>query len=795
MSNYTNRELYSNPRFINRHVGGSIHGNEINPSFPDQYMQNQLNLIRQGNLNVSPQQTQNRNLQGSSDELNSFRGSSSILSNSLNTGGRNFSNSDQNKGIKTGKGVFLKPPESRYDLYDGFLHNKGLIEDDSVGRRYTTTYIDVNSAFRNKVASNITEEDFLLGNDPLDFNKGSNIVFIRHNNHTYQEGELITLDGSMSRISTRRTFDTNNNPTIDIPAGCNFMKVFYDHRVPLNYVGNEIEVSFRDIRGDRGVVETTSFLGNIPKNILNLTYKLRLTVNQSDLDPNCDISNFSSNYFEPNENYFFVIIPKTMHNVNPPYTLIDYNYRIINLSIAGVPLNYINAAYPVGPDRLQGFHVIRNPTQNGYEIEIDDDAILDENGGGNDIRVSRVLSVNTGFPNPNNYTIDLGRIFHNVISTRLISMEFPNSENTFRAIPEDRANNKIYWNDIDDGDFLYSIEIPPGNYSTQRLAQVMENLFSETPRLNSGSSIGATYSPNHFVQVSIDSDTDIVRFSSYKEYILIKPIIGVTPDISTDPASGDNPSNTRYTLTIRHPGHGITVPGERILIIDSINHLGIPADPILNNEHTITSIIDEDTYTIVLPRFNLLNFRQDTGGGNAVTIVIPDLFRLRFDLPDTAGSILGFRNPGEPTSITPFTNSITNADSYEFEITKNVNGEEIIIDNNSVNFSGENYIIMIAKPLETFVSTGIIKSGFAKIILCDIPGNVIFNSFVSTSRLYDVPIHSLSELEIEFRTPDGGFYDFRGLDHSFTIEVVTVNDFPEGTNISTNTGKNYNMSV
>jgi hypothetical protein len=323
----------------------------------------------------------------------------------------------------------------------------------------------------------------------------------------------------------------------------------------------------------------------------------------------------------------------------------------------------------------------------------------------------------------------------------------------------------------------------------------MENLFSNTPRINSGASIGATYSPNHFVQVSIDSDTDIVGFASYKEYMLTTPIIGVTPNISTDATTGDNPGDTRYILTIRHPGHGQTVPGERILIIDAINYLGIPADPILNAEHTIASIIDEDTYTIVLPRFNLLNTRQDTGGGNAVTIVIPDLFRLRFDLPDTAGSILGFRNPGGSTSITPFSNSITNNDSYEFEITKNVNGEDIIIDNNSVNFGGENYIIMIARPLETFVSTGVIKSGFAKIILCDIPGNVIFNSYVNTSRLYDVPIHELFELEIEFRTPDGGLYDFRGLDHSFTLEIVTVNDFPEGTNISTNTGKNYNMSV
>ena len=40
---------------------------------------------------------------------------------------------------------------------------------------------------------------------------------------------------------------------------------------------------------------------------------------------------------------------------------------------------------------------------------------------------SEITSINAGYPNPNNYVIDLGEVFHDVISVKLASSEIPNN--------------------------------------------------------------------------------------------------------------------------------------------------------------------------------------------------------------------------------------------------------------------------------------------------------------------------------------------------------------------------------
>lgn len=801
MSNHTNREVYTKPRYIQRHVGGSIR-----PIDNTQYMGNQLNLIRESR-NQLPQEKARFPESRLTGNVGQFHNQNVALSRSFNTGNKGRGGQGRNRGMRTQKGMYITPPDNqtnmdqsyvseRYDPYTGFLHKKGLIDDGTNRRRFRTSYVDINSAYRNKRAFTRKSDAIQLVEDALDFNAGSTSVFVNHENHPFELGDLIALTGVDSRRISLRTFNDLNEPSFDIPAGCNFMKIFTAHGLPRSYAGDEIEVELRDVRGDRGTVETSSFLGNIPTNVINSQYQLRLTLTQDDVDPNCDLSTFPAGFFDYNQEYFFIVLPTTMHNPSSgvPYTLREYNYTVIFLSLAGVPLGFLNADYPIGPDQQQGFHEIKDIRGNGYFIEVKTAAILDENGGGVCMFVSNIEEVIPGYPDPAHYIIDLGQVFHDVVSARLVSMEYPNSEPGIRDFPEERANNKLYWNDVDDGDFLYSICIPPGNYTPDELAVLMEGLFFETPRVNSGEDVGATYTPNHFIQVEMDPKTDLVTFRSFKEYILVEPIDIVTPEIPQDPALDSNPPNTEYVLTINHPGHGMTVPGERVLIANSISHLGIPTT-VVNSEHTVIEIVDENNYKILLPRFNLTDAREDTKGGVAVTIFIPDIFRLRFDQPDTIGGLIGFRNSGEPNSVTPFSRLITNADPYDFQITTNELGEEIVINNNAIQLSGDNYVVMKALPLETFASVAAVKNAFAKIILCDIPGNVIFNSYVATSRFYEDPLHELSELEIEFLSPDGNRIDFNGLDHSFTLEIVTVHDIPEGTGISANTGKNYNIIV
>lgn len=795
MSNHTHRNLLTHPYYAQRHVGGAER-----PKNNEQYIGNQLDLIAQSDRQVPPNvRYRNR------DQLNPIKNKDIGKPHVSQQRARNldlpysrpisqsYATDGDNDMKRQKRDVYLREDADRYDDYTGFLYSRGLMQDGSQSRRFRTNYMNVNSKFRQILPSLDVEDGIILEQNPLDFEVGSSTVFIRHPRNTFQKGDLITLDRVFGSVSTLRTFDDAGVATFDIPGGCNFMKINFAHGLPENFQGN-IEIELKDIKGDRGTIETSSFLGNIPTNVLNDTFTLRLTLSQSDLVSGCNIDDFPPGYFDYSPTHFFIVLQIAMQNPTDeaPYILQEYNFKLIFLSVAGVPINLLNARYPITPANLQGYHVITERFDNGYNVELSVNASLDLAGGGNCVTVAKITGINTGYPNPNCYIIDLGKVYHDVVSVRLVSTEFPNSNRVIKDFPAETANNKIYWNDIDDGDFLYSIEIPPGNYTPDSLVTQIQALFLNTPRVNA--QILGPYTPAHFVQVSIDQNTDEVQFRTFKEAPVVEPFIQIDPEINPDANIGQDDPNAIYTITVKLENHGITEPGDTILIQGAINTFGIPAD-VLNGEQIIDSIIDANQFTFTLPKFNLLQTRDDTKGGVAVTIFIPDKFRLRFDLQDTLGGLLGFRNPGNVNSFTPFNHIISNQDLYQFDISRNTLGQPINVTNNAIQLSGDNYVFMQARPLFGIDSIGPVSEAFAKILLCDIPGKVLFNTYVNTPIYYEDPLSQLDTLEIEFLTPDGILFDFFGIDHSFMLEIVTVNDIPEGTGISANTGRNYNLNV
>ena len=642
--------------------------------------------------------------------------------------------------------------------------------------------------------------------DSLQFKNNSNILTIKHPNNNFEINDPITLTGAMSKFSILRTFRGVDLPTFDIPPGCNFMKIYYTHGIPLSYTGSTIFISLDEIKGDRGSSESSSFLGSMPINVINSTHALKLTLTDSDIlcqTGDIEVLRNDANYFTLSPDYFFVVLPIKMQNIpnQNPYTLRDYNFKLTFESLFGIPLNQINAIYPTDPNHIFGYHIIKSVSTNEYTIELPIKAITLTDtvlGGGSCVYVSKVTAVNTGYPDPNNYKIDLGNVFHDVVTARLISSEIPNTEKAIKDNPISKANNKIYWNDIDDGDFLYSISIPPGNYTPSDLIAALNSQFAATPRVNvtdssQANALGITYTSTHFIQTTINQNTDEVQFKSFKEFILQNPIIEVIPDIPDSSIITVDPTVT-YQLTMNHPNHGMTSAGQIILIQGAIDHKGIPAT-VINGEHIVTEIIDANKYRISLAKFNLLSDRTETGGGVNVFIYIPDLFRMKFDQSDTLGKVLGFRNPGDPSSITEYKSVISNKDLYAFETSQNALGQPIIIKNNALQFSGDNYIIMVAEPIKTFYTLGKVKNAFAKIILCDSPGKILYNTFVTMFHTFDDPLHELFELTISFYSPDGTLFDFNGIEHSYTLEIVTISDIPDGTGISANTGKNYNQEI
>lgn len=760
-SNTTHRTVYPHLHYSHRHIGG-----DVPPTNRTKYMKEQFETIKERNTHIPPYYDR-------CYEAESERRNSSTKSQSHNQSQTIYPNTT--------------PTGNRYDPYIGYLYDHGLLDDGTNRRRFETHYIDINSENRIKTPIVITDDDILLDNNPISVSSNTNIVSIYHKKHNYEIGDRITISGASVAQTILRTIDDNGDPSFIIPSGCNIMKVFYSHNIPQSYKGTDIVVEISGVKGDRGSLNNITFLGNVPINYINKKHIVLTEISPESIEPTCDLSGYPPDFLDYSPDSFFILLPTTMHDLTPepPYELRSYNYKISILTIGTIPINYINAKFPISPSVSQGFHNIISTTKDTYSFEVNATSAISDSGGGSSVYVSRITSINTGYPNPNKYFINLGKIYQNVVKARLVSIEFPNSETIINE-----SNNKIYWNNIDDGETLYQIEVPIGNYTPQELEKVLEDLFFNTPRVNTGEDVGSIYTENHLVKVSINQKTDEVQFSIFKEFNLVQPFISIIPDISLDPNTNNNLPGTRYELVILQNGHNLQV-GDDILITGAISTFGIPAD-VINGEHKVFSVIDFNTYSIQLPPLNLSNVRFDTRGGEAVNVFTPDKFRLRFDFQDTMGDLLGFRNAGEETSITSFKHTISNKDPYEFDISRNIFGEEIVIENNALQLSGENYVLLVADPLRTLTSTGPIKEAFAKILLCDLPGRIIFNSHVPTHEYYNDPLHEVFELEICFYKPNGELYDFNGLEHSMTIEITTVADIPCGTGINSNTGKNYN---
>ena len=88
---------------------------------------------------------------------------------------------------------------------------------------------------------------------------------------------------------------------------------------------------------------------------------------------------------------------------------------------------------------------------------------------------------------------------------------------------------------------------------------------------------------------------------------------------------------------------------------------------------------------------------------------------------------------------------------------------------------------------EESLSTNYINGVFAKLLLSDAPGSILFNQYIQLAEFLSKPIKSLSEFEFNFYSPSGELYEFNGLDHSFTLEIYEDHTSLNSTNINPKT--------
>lgn len=608
-----------------------------------------------------------------------------------------------------------------------------------------------------------------------------------------------------------------------------------------NYIDNSdtYETSVKFVLDNLTSSVQTSRIGNIPINSLNQTQRIFFTASDVEADLNdqpitSDVPSDTNFFIELDRPYEQSVYTFTQPVGSSTLVVTTYTNSIYDVELAfkhygGVPIKSINAEYPLGPLSDAGFRLILDVIEINDRmyalVQLTRSGFLHRNFGGMCISFALVDTENSGFIQPNKYNVQFGRSYYKIVEIHMVSSQFPVTQKAFvDGITGGIKNNMFYWQNLDDGSILYSIEVEPGNYTSDKLVAELENKTRQVMRFDEEIPRNI---PN-VLKFEIDPNTDLVSIKSFNYYMSPTEPFVVMYNFFNINTVGD-PANTVpenqyyvyplgqyytdfpqfstscncYRIQIYHPNHGLK-KFDTIIIENSINFGIIGADD-LNGAHTVTQVIDSNNYDIVLENINIITPSNPSAkGGFKVIILTPIKFRIRFDQPDTIGVQLGFRDVGLDSSITPYDNIITNDVLYVDESFANVislinpNIDVTTLDpsnvslRNAVVLVGPPYILIVCPELAHVTGRGVVKDIFYKINLRDNSRNsgsddrilpMAYDTFVDTPVYYNEPLRQLDKLTLSFVTPDGVLYDFNGVDHSFVLKIITFEEIPESTSL------------
>lgn len=642
--------------------------------------------------------------------------------------------------------------------------------------KYKVTKVNIDSSHRNKIPKNILEQKiFYLNDNPLSFTKNSNEMLITSN----EEHNLNMDDRIILKNVSGGVFFLKGG--ISIKKNSNYIKINHiNHNITDEILKNN---NFNiQISGAIGTTNNKSSYNNISIALINKIHKLYL---------------YSEDDNVGNEDYYYIKIP-----IIPNNDIIDNtsNIKIVYRNIAGISINNINSDYPIDFNHSNGFlQVSQIVNKKQFKVLLKEQALIKVNNiGGNKIFFSKIKTSIPAYTKPNNYIINLNKTFHNVNKIKLVSTIFPNTEKIIKETPEELRNNKLYFQVLEDGDFIYQINITGGNYTSNGLENEIKKQIDSITRFNKNKLLlksektnNATieYSNKFSTIVNIDQFTEIFTLNLFNIIILEKALF----------ISNEEYDDGRIRIIVNHYEHNLSL-GDNITIQGSLSFDNIPQS-VLNKEHIIENIIDNNNYIIKIPKFNPLQSQNNTviNGGNAINILVPLNFRLLFNYKDTIGDIIGFRNVGEFNSITKFDKIAKNNQAYENDYFFDAVGNPIDHDDNNVQnqiikLFGNNYIIMSCSAFSNeAITSNNINNTFAKLLLSGAPGSILFDQFIQLADILEKPIKTLNELEFLFYTAEGFLYDFNNLDHSFTIEIYEEINNLHDINISSNSNSNFKL--
>jgi hypothetical protein len=618
---------------------------------------------------------------------------------------------------------------------------------------------NIDSKYREKNPKNIIEGNTIkVKKDGLTFieNSFEIAVNVENLNHSFKVNDRIILEGVIGddRILNNNIYLFNN---------FNYAVVYYpNHNISIDYKNtyNELKVFIENAQNTNNL---PNYFGNIPSNAIINSHKIFLPseLNVADLlIQNVSINlltNLGITIDNIENNFFLIQLPFNYISGNIETNVIELDglFKFSFDNIFGIKTAFINANYPINFIRYTGFHQIERIDKNYIYFNCKNKSYKSGLGGGDNIVIGKIKDTIEGFPDASEYSIFLKKNFNNVVRIELISTEIPFVEFIIQE------NNKLYWKQYDDGDFIYSIQIKPGNYNGTRLIETISLAMNSVERVNSTDENKIF----NLFEIGLNTFTQTVSFIAFK--------------LDNLPASlrVENVvifGNNYFLLTIRHPNNLVEV-GDVIEITGS-TAIGLVPTSALNKKHRVYSVNKElSTYSIILEPFIPTNTSGLIGnGGTAVRVKSRALASLYFDRNDTMGSILGFKNVGNVNSITPFSHITTNKDDY---ILPNVYDEVGNVADNEVylNLTGDNnYLMMHLNDYESITSNSPEGNCFAKILLAGNPGDILFNTFMTYPVEFDIPIQTINRFDVRFTFSDGSKPIFNNLNHSFTLLITQI---------------------
>lgn len=648
-----------------------------------------------------------------------------------------------------------------------------------------TTLLNIDSSYRNIIPKNIIKSDCkLLPNNPIKLTKGDSNVSINYPNHSLKIGDYITIQNVLGKsYALINSFILINDVKFLIIYSTDNQL----NNTPIDYTKytNELYINI-EIVGDQ---TENKLINNINFNSL---FGIKKYLIYSDISQSIQENiktNMSSLYTDFNiQNALFIELPSIYKNNNLNYYIINQIFKISFMHIGGIKLGYLNANFPINNYNYQSNYQVTNIyDDDNFEITLNFNSYADLQEGGKNVQVMKIIDTISGYPNSDSYTINLKNSFNNVTSIELLSTEIPYID----LIIKKDINDKLYWYNIEDGQYLYNVQLDEGFYSSSLLLDKIKEKINKVKRITS-SDTNLVY--NYF-DIIVESNTQKITFLPYNLTKLPNKLSARLEVINLD---------TYIILNVSHENNLV----EKYDIIEIKNCTQVTytkntnediqiyeiSNEYINKTHSVYNVNDNNnTYDILLGKIDeiittLITDNKEKAGGENVLVKSKTQVSFLFNKKDTIGDIIGFKSVGDSFSITPFSSIISNKNYYVYSNNLNSVGIEFDYSSGFFNLSGNfNYILMYLNDIEFVYSNNNIPVAFAKIALSGSPGDILFDTFIKQplniySKIF--PISSLTQIIVKFLYPDGSRVNFRNINHSFTLKIIEEQERNNNTNLN-----------